>query len=141
MASANLELAQSIFAAWQGGDYSSANWAHPEIEFVIVDGPAPGRWTGVAAMAEAFRDFLSAFEDYHPEAEEFRELDDERILVLTHSSGRGKTSGVELAQMWSKGALLLHIHGGKVTRDIMYFDRERAFADLGRTSKAGSTRS
>ena|SRR2546422_1380891 len=77
------------------------------------------------------RDFLSAFEDYRPEAEEFRELDDERILVLVHPSGRGKTSGLELGQMWSKGAVLLHLRGAKVTRELIYFDRERAFADLG----------
>jgi ketosteroid isomerase-like protein len=134
-----VELVRSIFAAWQRGDYSSAEWAHPDIEFVIVDGPTPGSWTGVAAMTEAFRDLLSAFEDYHPKAEEFRELDDERVLVLWHPSGRGKMSGVELGQVWSKGALLLHIRDVKVTRDVIYFDRERAFADLDLPSDAPVT--
>ena len=46
-------------------------------------------------MAEAFRDWLSAWEELRVEAEEFRELDDERVLVLSHFSGRGKTSGLE----------------------------------------------
>jgi ketosteroid isomerase-like protein len=139
MSQENLELVRSIFAAWERGDYSSAEWAHPGIEFVFVDGPTPGRWTGVAAMVEAFRDFLSAFEDYRPEAEEFRELDDKRVLVLVHPSGRGKTSGVELGQMWAKGAILLHIREGKVTRDVIYFDRGRAVADLDLPSDAPVT--
>ena len=42
---------------------SSAEWADPEIEFVVADGPEPGSWTGLPAMAEASRDFLGAWED------------------------------------------------------------------------------
>ena len=29
---------RSIFAAWECGDFSSVEWAHPEIEWVIADG-------------------------------------------------------------------------------------------------------
>jgi ketosteroid isomerase-like protein len=100
--SANLELVRSILAASERGDYSLVDWAHPEIEFVIVDGPHPGSWKGVAGMAEGMRDFLSAWEEYRVEAEEFRELDGERVLVLLRRSGRGKTSGLELGQVRSK---------------------------------------
>ena len=131
MSQENVELARSIFAAWERGDYSSAEWAHPEIEFVAADGPTPGRWTGLAAMAEAWREALSAFEDLRAEADEYRALDDERVLVLMHFSGRGKTSGVELGQMSTEGASLFHISGGKVTKLVLYWDGARALADLG----------
>lgn len=132
MASANVELVRSIFAAWGRGDFwSSAEWAHPEIEFVMADGPSPGRWTGVAGMTEGWRDVLGPWEEYRVEADEYRVLDDERVLVLVHFSGSGKISGVQLGEMRTRGAALLHIRDGKVTRLVPYFDRDRALADLG----------
>jgi ketosteroid isomerase-like protein len=131
MASANLDLVRSLYAARQRGDYSSADWAHPEIEYMFVDGPSPGSWTGLAGMAESFGNFLSAWKDFRAEVDEYRELDGERVLVLIHYSGRGRTSGLELEQMRAKGATLYHFRGGKVTRTVNYFDRESALADLG----------
>jgi ketosteroid isomerase-like protein len=82
-------------------------------------------------MGHGVREFLSAWEAFRLEADGFRELDTERVLVLDHRSGRSKTSGLELGQMRTKGARLFHIRDGKVTRLVVYFDRERAFADLG----------
>ena len=46
MSQQNVEVARSIFAAWERGDYSSTEWAHPEIEYVIADGPEPGSGKG-----------------------------------------------------------------------------------------------
>jgi hypothetical protein len=53
--SVNLDLVRSIYSAWERGDYSSAEWAHPEIDFVFADGPTPGTWIGWARAAEAWR--------------------------------------------------------------------------------------
>ena len=131
MASANVELVRSIYSRWERGDVSSAEWADPEIEVVFADGPAPGSWRGLAGMAEGWRDFLSVWEGFRVEAEEYLELDDERVLALHRHSGRGKTSGVELERMVAKGANLFHVHDSKVTRFVTYLDRERALADLG----------
>jgi ketosteroid isomerase-like protein len=139
-ASANLDLVRSIYADWERGDYTATEWAHPDIEYVIADGPSPGRWKRLTGMAEAWRDWLSAWEGYHVEAEGYRELDGERVLVFTLYTGRGKTSGIQLAQMRSGGANLFHVRDGKVTRFVGYWDRERALADLGIAPEAGSHR-
>jgi ketosteroid isomerase-like protein len=137
--SANVDLVRSIYAAWERGDYSSVEWADPEIEFVIADGPSPGSWTGLASMAEGWRDWLSAWQDWRVEAEEYRELDSDRVLVLTQQTGGGKTSGLEIGQIQRKGAHLFHVRGGKVTRLVVYFDRERALADLGLAPETDSS--
>ncbi len=94
MASSNLELAQTIYAAWERGDWSSIEWADPEIELVFADGPERGTWTGLASVARAWRDFLDSWQDWRIVVEGYRELDHERMLVLVHNSGGGKGSGV-----------------------------------------------
>jgi ketosteroid isomerase-like protein len=95
--SSNLDLVRSIYADWERGDFSRADWAHPEFEYVVVGGPEPGSWTGPAGMAEAMPGMLSAWEDYRIEAAECRELDGERVLVFSRASGRGKTSKADRA--------------------------------------------
>jgi hypothetical protein len=127
--------------AWKDGDWTSVDWADPEIEYEIADGPAPGRWTGLRGLEEGWRNILGAWENFRIEADEYRQLDAERILVLHRWSGRGKTSGVELGQISAKGAGLFHIRSGKVTRAVTYFDRDRALADVGLAPEAGSQRS
>ena len=131
MSQENLEVVRSIYADWERGDFSTAQWAHPEIEFVGADGLDPGKWTGLTGMAASFRDTLSAWEDFRVVAEEYRELDDGRVLVLDNLSGRGKTSGLELGQMRTTGAWLFHVRDGSVARMVRYQDRDRALADLG----------
>jgi ketosteroid isomerase-like protein len=131
MPSENLELARSIYAGWERGDYSSAEWADSEIEYVIADGPAAGSWKGLTRMAEGVREWLSAWEDFRFEAVEYRELDRERVLVLTVFRGQGRSSGLRVEQMPVKAAGLFHIRAGKVTKLVVYFDRERALGELG----------
>ena len=93
--------------------------------------PDPGNRTGVAAMADAHREHITSWTHVHNQADEFRVLDTERVLVLLRIIARGKTNGVDLGQMQNEAAALFHVHEGKVRRLVIYWDRDRALADLG----------
>jgi ketosteroid isomerase-like protein len=136
MSQENVELVRSIFAARERGDFSDAGWAHPEIEYVIVDGPEPTSYKGLAGLAHAMRDMLSPWDRYRGNVDEYRELDAERVLVLCHPSGRGKASGLELDALSTPQAQVVHVRDGKVTKILVYNDRGHAFADLGLASDA-----
>jgi hypothetical protein len=84
----------------------------------------------MAAMAESWREFLSAWEGLRAEAEEVRELDSERLLVFVRHTGSGKSSGLEVGQVRTEAAALFHVRDGKVDRLVIYRDRDRALADL-----------
>lgn len=139
--SANLDLVRSLYADWERGDWSAPlTWAHPEIELVAADGPDASSSKGLAEMAAAYGEFLSTWDDLRTEAQEYRELDDERVLVYVHNSGRARGSGIEIGQLMGThdGANLFVIREGKVVKVALYWDRDRALADLGLAPEGGS---
>jgi ketosteroid isomerase-like protein len=129
--SSNLDLVRSIFADWERGDFGSAEWAHGDVECVFAGVPDPGIWTGLSGMADGMRSWISAWSEFRVEADEYRELDSERVLVLSHVIARGKTSGLELAPIPGRAANVFRVRDGKVTKLVIYLDRERALTDLG----------
>ena len=128
-----MELVRSILAAWELGDFSHVDWADSGIELVVADGPESGTHTGHAEMAAGWRGFLGAWGDYRVVADEYRELDGERVLVLMQHGGYGKASGLGDAQLKTEGANVFHIRNGQVVRLVLYWHRNRALADLGLT--------
>jgi ketosteroid isomerase-like protein len=129
--SVNVELVRSVFAHWERGDFSQTAWAAPDITFVVADGPDQRSLEGLPAMAASWREFLTAWTGYGVQADEYRELDDERVLVLLHAVGSGRTSGLALDQTNRRGANVFHVADGRVRRLVIYFDYARALADLG----------
>ena len=129
MTSANEQVVRSIYAAWERGDFSSADWAHPEIDFAFADGPEPGRWTGLKAMSDRYGEWLSGWKDFRAAPEKYFTVDANRILVFVINSGRGRSSGLDFEQR--SVANYFEIRGGKVTKLVLYWDRSRALADLG----------
>jgi hypothetical protein len=129
--SANLDLVKSIVADWERGDFSSTDWADPKIEFEMVGGLPEGRWRGVSEMAKAWGAMLRAWDHLVAVADEFRELDDGRVLVFLRNQGRGKGSGIEIEEISMRAADLFTIRDGKVTRLVLYGDSHLAITELG----------
>ena len=127
MGSANVELVRSIFADWERGDFRRVDWAAPDIELVRPDSLDGDELKGLASSARGWREWLSEWEGFHAKADEFRELDGERVLAFGRMSGRGRMSG---AVGETEIVSLFYIQNNTVTRLVLYSSRERAFADL-----------
>ncbi len=137
MASPNLELVRAIRGAWDRGEFTAVDWADPQLEFVIADGPTPGTWTGLAGMATGWREFLGGWEDWRATASDYRELDSSRVLVLVELSGRNRASGLDIGGTGkAQGANVFHLRDGKVTRFVLYLERDLALAELGLAAQA-----
>jgi ketosteroid isomerase-like protein len=134
----NLDLVRSIYADWERGDFTRTGWAHPAIEVVWPDGPAPATWSGLANAEAGWREFLGNWEDYRVAAERYLTPDEEHVLALVTYTARGKVSGLQVGESGANGANLFHVHGGRVRRLVLYWSRERALADLGLVDQAVS---
>jgi hypothetical protein len=126
----SLELVRSIVGAWERGDFGNANWADPEIEFVVDDVLSRETWAGVSNLGRGWLTFLSSWEEYRVQLEGLRELDEARILALVRHGGRGRRSGLEIGSITYEGAVLFELGSAGVRRLVAYLDRKRAFADL-----------
>ncbi len=129
MTSANLDLVRSVYAAWERGDFSSVEWAHPEIECVSTEPLIPLDATGTAELGRVWGNWLHGWNGFHINADECREVDGERVLVLLHYGGRDRLDGQEVVP--TEAATLFQVRDGKVARLVIYWDRNRAFTDLG----------
>ena len=87
--SENLDLLRSIFADWERGDFSHGEWADPDIEWVLVEGPSPDGWKGRTEAREGFRDWTSAWEEFCVEADEYRPAR-RRASARAHSGERSR---------------------------------------------------
>ncbi len=127
MSQENVEVVREIYRLWERGDFSSSEWADPDIEFLPSAGPDEAVHRGIEAMAEAWREWLSAWEEFKVEPCEFIDAGDD-VLVLTEFRGRGKASGISVDAM--PGGSLFTFHDGSVVRLATYTDRAKALEAL-----------
>jgi ketosteroid isomerase-like protein len=109
----------------------------PEIEWRNPrDSPIAGVFRGHAGVREWFAAVTSAFDELRFEPDEFRALDEGRVLVFLRFSFRGAGSDITLevpfAHVWS-------IRNGLATHLQMYSDPSDAIADVTKASKTDPT--
>src|SRR5262245_52192343 len=113
MSEENVEIARQMYAAWERGDFSSVEWADPTIEFRSGSGADEAVHHGTEEIGQAWTEWLSAWDEFRVEAEEFLDLADD-VLVLAKIGGRGKASGTRVEGVL--GGNLLSFRNGKVVR-------------------------
>ncbi len=128
MTKENAEVVRDIFAVWETGDFSSADWADPEIEFAGVQGLDRIASHGIEEMGRAWGEFLRAWKEYRVEAKEIIDAGD-RVVVLLVFHGEGRASGVPIDEM--PGAAVLTLRNGKVTRFVGHSTAAAALAEAG----------
>jgi len=129
MTPGNAELLRPIYEEWGRG-----NW-RPNFE--LYDPHMEWGWSdefpGLAGVFEDHEDpnprlraWLSGWEDWRAEAEEFLEVGD-HVVVLAIYWGRGRGSGVEISQ---QGAHVFELRDGKVVRLEIFASRDKAIGSV-----------
>ena len=94
MSDDDLEAVRGVYAAFAKGDLAAATELFADD--ILFEPMSDGRqaFVGLEAVGRQMREFLSHWEDFRVEAEEFRRVGDS-IVVTERQRGRGKASGVE----------------------------------------------
>ncbi|MGZ5354769.1 MAG: nuclear transport factor 2 family protein [Solirubrobacterales bacterium] len=131
MSRENVEVVRNLCQHWARGDLAFSDPFDPDVEFsrTAPEGSGvSGRWLGLKEVSAGFGEYVRAFTEFRLEAERIIDLDDERVLVFSRHTGRGKRSGVptehELGELFT-------VRDGKIVRVDFYWDRAEAFEVAG----------
>jgi ketosteroid isomerase-like protein len=131
MSEENVETISRVLDAYNQGDYETSTAAlDPDVEMwadprAFPDaGPVQGR----DAVISWFTSFISSFDDYWSAGP--YELIDAGVwvIVVLRSGGRGRTSGVPVAQGWT---VAYKLRDGKIVRMEMHPDVAQALKAAG----------
>jgi ketosteroid isomerase-like protein len=122
----NVEIVRSIHRAWEKGDFSSADWADPDIEYSPPHERRLSR--GITEMGRRFGEWIAAWENLRVSAEKIVGADD-RVVVLNRFQGRGKESGTPTVDF--SGASFFTLREGKVVMLEFFWDHQEALEAAG----------
>ena len=125
MSQENVEVVRAILANWEEGDYSSIDWADPDIAFRAAEGET----RGLDALGDQWRQFLTVWDHFATKPERFIDAGDDRVLVLVRFEGRGRASGAPVTSF--TGGQLFTLREGKVVRLALYTDTKEALEAAG----------
>ena len=130
MSQENVEIVRRLFERWATGDLR-ADCFDPDIEYLRTGAKTPdmeGRWLGLDEVSTAMRHYIRAFSDLRIEAERIIDLSEDRVLVLSRHTARGKQSGVPIDHEIGD---LFTLRDGKIVRYDSYWDRAEALEAAG----------
>ena len=112
-----------MYEAYLGGNAEVAlAYFHPEVEVDFSVRVDAARGKGRDELARIVASWIGTWDGYLEEIDEIRDLGD-TVCVVATQRGRGKGSGVELANQF---ASLYEIRDGLITRITMYAGLDEA---------------
>jgi hypothetical protein len=131
MSRENLERLRTLYADWAEGNFwTTADYVDSEVEFewkwafAEIGGMDPeGQAHGLKQLTAVWLDWLKPWETFTVEADEFVEIDADRVLVLYRRRARmrGADSTIE-----HEGGMLLTLRDGTVVHIVDFDDRAKA---------------
>jgi len=130
MSRANAEIVRLFYETWSQGELPGPlEYMDADIEYVNPEGAIePGTRRGIEEFSQALQKTLDAWEYWHAEPEELREIGDSVVAVLRYRT-KGRGSGVEIE---GRESALWTLREGKVTRYAWFHGADDA-AEAART--------
>jgi ketosteroid isomerase-like protein len=130
------EQVEAAVAALNARDFEALGEMpfHPDMEFrSVLTAVEGGTYHGIQGLRQWAQDMDSIFQRVNNELIDFREVDDERALVVVRITGRAKASGAPFderrTQIWTW-------RNGKMWRNEVFSDPRDAFKAAGISEKS-----
>ena len=128
-----MEIIRRALEAWQRDDFdswlatidSAVEW-HTAIER-LVEG-IESFYRGHEGMRRLWHSYRAELEDSELDAQELRDVGDDRVVLLGRIRWRGPASGI--ATEWPVG-LVVTVRGGKIANSIDYLSHQEALEAVG----------
>jgi ketosteroid isomerase-like protein len=133
VAQANVDIVRRGLEAWQRDDFEAwLSGIDPDVEWLTAVERGLGRAGSVYRGHEGMREFWNLWrtevDDFWTEAEEIRDLADDRVLYLGHIRFRGPASGIMVE---SQLANVKTLRDGKIVRSEDYLSHKEALEAVG----------
>ena len=126
MSQENVEVMWRNLRAWQRDDFEAfLLGTHPEIEWHavlqrLVEGPESA-YHGHEGMRRLWDTYRTELDGFEVEAEEIRDVGDDRVVFLGRISWRGTASGIESE---SPFGMVITLRDGKMFRSVDYLSHD-----------------
>jgi ketosteroid isomerase-like protein len=133
MSQVNVELIRAMYEHWARGEFP-VSFIDADVEHSRIGAQTPdmeGEFRGIGDFSRAMAEYLHPFSDLRIEAEDIIDIDDDRVLVLSRHTARGKLSGVPIDHELGD---LFTLRAGKVVRYDSYWNRAEAMKAVGLSS-------
>ncbi len=125
--SADVAMLEGLLTEWCRGEFWNAEPYADDVVFV-VSGPDGAEYHGIDGLTAAWRDFLSAWDDFRIETDRVVPGDAGAYALLIRLQARGKGSGMDID---AEVANVVNLRDGRIVRLEMFWDRETALCAAG----------